>query len=89
MSRRTFALSVAVALAALLAPAAASRPDASPAANPIQVENALSGTSAWYVTQAPPPSVEGYTSESSVAPGDVVHLHVSTTPAARYRVEVG
>src|SRR5207253_7213822 len=88
MSRQTFAFSVAVALAALRAPAAASRPDASSAANPIQAENALPGTSAWYVTQAPPPSVEGYTSESSVAPGDVVHLHVSTAPATRYRVEV-
>src|SRR5207244_2823020 len=34
------------------------------AANPIQTENALPGTTAWYVTQAPPPSIEGYTSET-------------------------
>ena len=33
-------------------------------------------------------AVEGYASEQSVAPGDTLHLHVSTTPAARYRIEV-
>jgi hypothetical protein len=58
------------------------------ATNPIQAENALPGTTAWYVTQAPPPSVEGYASEESVAPGETLHLHVSTSPAARYRIEV-
>jgi hypothetical protein len=86
MRRRTIALLLGLALAALLAQAGSGRSRS--AANPIQAENALPGTSAWYVVQAPPPSVEGYTSESSVAPGDVVHLHVSTAPVARYRVEV-
>src|SRR5919108_727938 len=35
-----------------------------------------------------PPSIEGYASEESVSPGETLHLHVSTSPAARYRVEV-
>jgi hypothetical protein len=32
--------------------------------------------------------VEGYASEVSVAPGDVLRLHVSTAPSGSYRVEV-
>ena len=63
-------------------------PSPASAANPIQTENALPGTTAWYVTQAPPPSIEGYTSQTSVLPGESVQLHVSTSPAARYRIEV-
>jgi N,N-dimethylformamidase beta subunit-like protein len=74
--------SLTVVLLLLLAPGFAR------AANPVQAENALPGTTAWYVTQAPPPSVEGYTSEISVLPGETLHLHVSTSPAERYRVEV-
>jgi hypothetical protein len=58
------------------------------AANPIQTENTQAGTTAWYVPQAPPPAVEGYVSELSVLPGQTLRLHVSTEPAARYRVEV-
>jgi hypothetical protein len=73
---------LALAALVLLAPSPAF------AANPIQTENALPGTTAWYVTQAPPPSIEGYTSQTSVLPGENVQLHVSTSPAARYRVEV-
>jgi N,N-dimethylformamidase beta subunit-like, C-terminal len=61
---------------------------AAAAANPIQAENALPGTTAWYVNQAPPPSIEGYTSQTSLLPGETLRLHVSTSPAARYRVEV-
>ncbi len=33
-------------------------------------------------------AIEGYASEVSVAPGETLHLHVSTSPPARYRVEV-
>jgi hypothetical protein len=65
---------------------------AAAAQNPIQAENALPGTTAWQPLNATtgnaPHSIEGYTSEVSVAPGDVVHFHVSTSPAARYRVEI-
>src|SRR5439155_20574349 len=32
--------------------------------------------------------VEGYASQVSAAPGESLQLHVSTSPAARYRVEV-
>ena len=56
------------------------------ALNPVQRENLLPGTSAWRVPQAPGRSIEGYASEVSAVPGDVVYLHVSTVPAARYRV---
>jgi N,N-dimethylformamidase beta subunit-like, C-terminal len=46
-------------------------------------------TNDWRV--APPPdtaAIDGYASEVSVAPGDTLHLHVSTRPAADYRVEM-
>jgi hypothetical protein len=33
-------------------------------------------------------AVEGYASQSSVAPGDTLELHVSTDPEAHYRVEI-
>ena len=61
---------------------------AQPAENPIQRENALAGTTAWRLPQAPGRSIEGYASEVSVSPGSLVQLHVSTDPAASYRVEV-
>ena len=38
--------------------------------------------------QAPGRAIEGYASEVSVVPGDVVQAHVSTVPAARYRIMV-
>jgi hypothetical protein len=59
-----------------------------PALNPVRSENALPGTQWWRLPQAPGRSIEGYASEVSAVPGDVVHLHISTVPAARYRVEV-
>ena len=65
---------LAAAAAVLLAPSPAF------AANPIQTENALPGTTAWYVSQAPPPSIEGYTSQTSILPG-----RNGTGPSARIR----
>jgi hypothetical protein len=56
--------------------------------NPVQRENLLPGTGAWRLPQAPAGTVQGYASEVSVQPGDVIHLHVSTVPAQRYRVIV-
>jgi hypothetical protein len=58
--------------------------------NPIQTENALGGTqpSAWLQPAVPPTSIEGYTSETSVLPGEPVHLHVSTKDGYRYTVEL-
>jgi hypothetical protein len=64
-------------------------------ANAIQVENSLPGTTAWELPGSTPTNltnqstqINGYASESSAAPGDTVHMHVSTTPAAGYRIEV-
>lgn len=46
-------------------------------------------TGSWRVEPpADEAAVEGYASQISVAPGKKVQLHVSTNPAARYRVEV-
>ena len=65
------------------------------ALNPIQVENSLPGTTAWNLpgdtaTGIAPPSsnIEGYASTISLQPGDTLQLHVSTTPAASYRIEI-
>src|SRR5262249_55307321 len=56
--------------------------------NPIQRENALAGSTGWLFPDAVNHEVEGYASELSVQPGDTLHLHVSTNPAAPYRIAV-
>jgi len=56
--------------------------------NPIQRENAKVGATDWLVGDGMNHAVEGYASEISVAPGEAVHLHVSTAPAAPYRLAV-
>ena len=73
---------------------------AASAANAIQIENALAGTSGWRLADAPYPSstesyaglvtsIDGYTIEQSVAPGGAVDLHVAVaTPDVRYRIKV-
>ena len=64
---------------------------AAPAAkgNPIQVENRKPGAPAgWLRPAAGGRTIEGYASAVSALPGDSVPLHVSTVPAARYRVVV-
>jgi hypothetical protein len=72
-------------LAAIFAAAALA---ASP--NPIVAENALSGSdpATWLPPAYPSASVQGYTSEISVQPGETVHFHVSTNDGDRYRIEV-
>jgi hypothetical protein len=56
-------------------------------ANPVQRENRLPGSRSWSLDQsAPPRAIEGFASEVSVLPGEKVHFHVSTAPAARYRI---
>lgn len=64
---------------------------ASAAANPIQIENAQTGSYGWYkvfsnISQSG--EVEGYASATSVAPGGTITFHVSTSPAATFRIEV-
>jgi hypothetical protein len=56
--------------------------------NALLVENGLAGTRGWRWPQAPGQTIEGYASAVSVLPGSRLGLHVSTLPAARYRVEV-
>ena len=56
--------------------------------NPIQMENARRGTSAWQTPAVPDGAIEGYASNMSVAPGETVMFHVSTNPPARYSIRV-
>src|SRR5437879_495003 len=63
-------------------------PASTPAPNPIRAENALSGSAGWFVPEAPEPAAEGYATSLSEQPGDTVQLHVSTSPAERYRIQV-
>jgi N,N-dimethylformamidase beta subunit-like, C-terminal len=80
---RALLLGGLVGLCVLVLPGSA----AGPPLNPIQLENALPGSPGWHVSEAPEHAIEGYASEVSVAPGGSVDLHVSTAPAAGYRVE--
>ena len=80
-----------IALCAVAGAAGAgAEPGTSPAPNPIQTENALSGTdpAEWLPPTYPPTSIEGYASEISVLPGEDVHFHVGTNEGYRYRIEV-
>ena len=63
--------------------------------NPVQIENQLPGTTAWWLTNPAPfdkktfryPAIEGYAWTTSVEVGDVVNFSVSTT-AASFTVDV-
>jgi len=59
-----------------------------PALNPIQAENALPGTPGWLGPDARNGEAEVYASATDALPGDSVAIHVSTAPAAQYRVLV-
>src|SRR4051812_5647018 len=56
--------------------------------NPVRVENARPGSPSWQYPLASAGAIEGYSSATSVRPGSMLRLHVSTRPAERYRVEV-
>jgi hypothetical protein len=59
--------------------------------NPIVIENAQPGTSAWWPGVSlisNDPRAEAYTSQVSVSPGDALQVHVSTNPAGSYRLEL-
>ena len=59
------------------------------AENPIVAENRRPDTShGWEDPEASGPAIEGYASEPSVLPGQVIHFHVSTEPAAVYEIQV-
>ena len=74
------------------APSASSAIILAEASNPrsIAEENALPGSTGWqpYTATAPVHAIDGYASEVSALPGDTIHFHVSTSPAARYRIEL-
>ena len=78
------AVVAAVALALLLLSACAGRA----ASNPVQTENDFPGSPGWLLQGATGHAIEVYASETSVLPGGSVSLHVSTSPAARYRILV-
>jgi SAM-dependent methyltransferase len=74
-------------LAAADAPAAPVAGRAAPA--PSVAENALPGDEAWWSgRKAPAHAIEAYASWPSVELGGRLELHVSTRPAARYRVTI-
>jgi hypothetical protein len=56
--------------------------------NPVQAENLQQGSLRWGMKAAPGGAIQGYASEVSVQGGDRLELHVSTAPAASYRVEI-
>ncbi|HET6870213.1 MAG TPA: N,N-dimethylformamidase beta subunit family domain-containing protein [Solirubrobacteraceae bacterium] len=60
----------------------------SAAADPVQHENARPGTPGWQIPAGAGTVITGYASETSVAPGQSVHLHVAAPPGSRYRVLV-
>lgn len=54
----------------------------------IRAENAQPGFSGWRVPDATGGAIEVYASETSVLPGEAIHLHVSVRDGARYRIRV-
>src|SRR5215471_10150611 len=59
-----------------------------PAANPVQRENSRPGTPGWQIPADAGTVISGYASETSVTPGQIVHLHVAAPLGSRYRVLV-
>jgi hypothetical protein len=73
--------------AAVVRGSSATRTPLAREANPVQKENLRSGSNSWSLDEtAPPRKIEGFASEVSIVPGGKVHFHVSTAPAARYRI---
>ncbi len=92
---RRVALAVAASVVLLLgaAPAVPARRGEGPhpplAASPVAVENARAGDPGWLTTEPQPADrIEGYTASPSLRPGETLAFHISTRPAAGYRVEI-
>src|SRR6266849_4677253 len=66
-----------LALTALVLGIAAAPGGAEAGSNPIEKENALRGTTKWLYYHADPGTIEGYSSEVSLVPGDILHLRIS------------
>jgi hypothetical protein len=84
--RRGIVLSLLSAVVLTCCSGLASAEAAAP--NPIQIENAKPGTTAWESPASPSTAIQGYASGMSVQPGDVLQLHVSAEGDARYRIEI-
>ena len=65
-----------------------SGPSVAAAEEPVVAENRRPGTPGWFGPEATGRAVEIYASSTDALPGDTVSLHVSTEPAAAYRVFV-
>lgn len=92
-SRSVGALILAITLGGCVVTSHASTPsaiaeEAAVSVNPVQRENSRSGTSGWEVPADGGTQITGYASEISVAPGQLLHLHVAAPPGSRYRVLV-
>jgi hypothetical protein len=69
--------------------AMASGTPAARGANPVERENLRPGARSWSLDQtARARRIEGFASEVSALPGQKVHFHISTVPAARYRIVI-
>ena len=58
------------------------------ATNPVQRENSRPGNPGWEIPAGAGTVITGYASETSVAPGQSVHLHVAAPQGSRFRVLV-
>jgi len=82
-----YVLGLAVVAALLLGDGASAwLPRPRPQRQELRLENLRGGVAGWLAPDAVNHGVEGYASEASVLPGESLHLHVSTDPAARYRI---
>ena len=77
------ALLLAVASIGASAEGAAQNPP-----NPVVIENSREGSGGWADSLSGSTTVEGYTSEVSVLPGETVHFHVASERTGPYTVDV-
>jgi hypothetical protein len=85
---RRDATRAAFALLVLLAASSAGGALAAPRENPVAAENALAGTPGWLGRPAAGGAIEVYASQTDVAPGATLDVHVSMAQPARYRLLV-
>ena len=87
------ALALIVFMAAVLVPAAIFGPVASaapcdaPVTNPVLCENSKPGDTNWDATGGGDPSIEGFATQMSVAPGDVQRFKIQTD-ANSYTIDI-
>src|SRR5205085_925469 len=97
-SRRDFLRHCSAGAAALLTPAKAadSEKHAASGSDLIRRENEKPGTRDWLLTKTRVdpatqwrcPWIEGYCSHTSIKAGETLRIHVSTNPAAEFRLDI-